>query len=118
VENLKKKMIIAGLLVVCMLLFVPTVSATQINIENNTSPIKDTQSQIKHKLLRLSVIHIIKSRISRGEYFFDLSVENGPMFPYRVIHPLLYIKSHILFIRAEIWSIFWFNIADTFDWNW
>ncbi len=116
----KKKIIIGSLLAVCMLVLLPAISATQIDLENNKPLLRDELSQPKHKLLQLFVNFIGESRWYRACYWNDRSgAEYDPWGGLvDVDHRLLLLKSGILFLRCHIWETFWYIVAETLGWNW
>jgi len=131
---MNKKILIGRMLVLTLLILMPTIPAIQQNTlkdgvkdrayndlveQLNLKDIREIKElgRIRHPFLYLIVCAILVSRLERGWFYYETSIDWDSHYQ-DVIHPLLYFRGMMLMFSAVYWGEFWTIISNIMRWNW
>jgi len=112
---MKKKIVIGSLLLIGLLM---TMSCTTAAVDITTKSDQKTLSMDNNRQWPPALWNFVKNRYyalqARAEFWSGLSGN-----PYTsAFYPLISYHADALFVRSDIWVIFWLSISERLGWGW
>ena len=114
-----KKIVIATILVLTLLLLMPSIQAIQQKtIEDEALYDFDVLDKVKHPILYNLIKIIMSYRWEFGIELRDISIETDYWGGVRILYPLLFLWWFWIHFTIQFNCVFWNNISDKLGWNW